>query len=122
MPPTPDTTDPAGPKTRIITLTAHPPIRIVEADWLTIAWTSVPTTGRHATLRVREHRDGRRIVYGKFVTRWQGERDVAAGEVVPPTSDQGATIAAIQRVAAALAFQIEALAQGCIASLPAEDL
>lgn len=112
-----------GPKTRVITLTGRAPVRIVEADWPLIARASdhdgyvASQADRTWTLRVRQHDDGRTIVYGVYSTSWQGERDEAAGELL----DAGEDIpAAIHRVAESCGC--ERLVAACIADLPAEVL
>lgn len=114
-------------KTRTITLTGRPPVTIIETDWPVTAhgywhdskngiehdWT------RRADIRVRQHADGRAIVYGTRRTKWQGERDLAAGELLTGT-DTAALIAAIRRVAVAIGH--DELAQETIADLPPETI
>lgn len=114
-------------KTRTITLTGRPPVTITEADWPVIAhgyWHN-STSGiendwtRRCDIRVRRHADGRAIVYGTRRTKWQGERDLAAGELLTGT-DTAALIAAIRRVAVAIGH--DELAQETIADLPPETI
>jgi hypothetical protein len=130
------------PKTRTITLTDRPPVTITETEWPFIAsakWYAGDNerqANRTATIRVREHRDGRRLVYGVTTTQYQGERSKHAGMLIPApaglTADQlkhgdmeslgdnTATITAIKTVAEAIGYP--GLAQDCIADLPAEAL
>lgn len=132
-----------------ITMTDRAPITITKADWPAVAdakWHS----GEHecqanevARMRVREHADGRRIVYG-YRERGNGGmpagyRGQAAGFLVAPgprnafgspvrmTSDgvehpdpSAETIRAIRRVAGLL--DMGELGNDLIADLPAEEL
>ena len=138
MNPTPN----AAPKTRTITLTDHAPVSINEAEWPEVAsakWYEGEIdiqADRTATIRVREHRDGRRLVYGVTTTHYQGEHSRRAGYLIPAPAgltpeqlktgdtdylgDTAATIAAIKDVAEAIGYPD--LAQNCIADLPAEAL
>ena len=89
-------------KTRTITLTDHRPVTIVEEEWPRIASDtddSWPLEGgvdyaRHQqasaqgeldeySLTVRQHADGRVIVYGVFsaATAWTGSEDHRGGEM-----------------------------------------
>ena len=122
-----------------ITLTGIPPVQITKADWPVLAsaehreWDNTYEfqANRKSSwkLIVRQHEDGRTIVYGiyTYVTQWEKENshDVRGGEMlaVPPagsgdpaglprrrweglswtfSSDAAAVISAIQRVGAAL--------------------
>lgn len=143
-------------KTRTITLTLtnRPPARVSEDDWPLIATGSAdhddsgdglrgnqPNRAWTRTIRVRQHEDGRAIVYGvyDYSTRWQGETGAAAKHgtllAAPVTEDQ--IIAAIRVVAndlaetetdAAISESAKdsrlwrAAAQACIADLPAVEL
>jgi hypothetical protein len=129
-------------ETLTIPLTLRRPVRIRTAHWPVIAsatyddhdgiiraranriWT--------VTLHVRQHADGRAVVYGTYdyATAWQHERSLAtrAGELVPPEADLPA---AIRRVAeqlcarvpdAAMHRHIRATADACIAELPPDEL
>jgi hypothetical protein len=55
-------------KRRIITLTNRSPVRIVENDWPVIAQGHCGSEAAECNIevRVRRHRDGRAIVYGRF--------------------------------------------------------
>ena len=124
------------PKTRTITLTDRPPVKIHEDDWPVIArakdWDNQHECQANRTwhLRVREHADGRRIVYGVYGTQFQGERDAAGGYLVAATEteaegggympDTAATITAIHDVAEIIGAP--QLAAECIANLPAEEI
>lgn len=125
-----DTTTTSKAKTRTITLTDRPPVTIREDQWPVIAtakwWdnTYECQANRTASVRVREHEDGRRIVYGVYGSNWQGERDKKAGMlidyVVYGQADTDATIQAIHEVTELIGYP--ALAAECIADLPAEAL
>lgn len=127
-----------------ITMSDRPPITIKLSDWPKVAsteWYSGEIecqANEVAHIRVREHRDGRRIVYG---ARDQGPggmavsyRGSAAGFLVAPGEafrdagdgplghepDAEGTVRAIRRVAGVIAMPD--LADECIADLPAEEL
>lgn len=129
----------AASKTRTITLTGRPPVKINEDEWPRIA------KGEHSDhdneyefqanrkwkdgLIVRQHADGRALVYGYslYDTQFRGESDYAyrGGYLL----DAGADIpAAIRRVAAELVERgaperlVTVVAHECIADLPAETL
>lgn len=121
------------PKKRTITLTNRPPVLIVEADWPVIAradWYSgdVECQANHIrTIRVREHADGRRLVYGVYGAGpggvSAGFRGAHAGFLLEPLTirqDMLRTVTAIRDVAVAIGD--ETLADECIANLPAEVL
>jgi hypothetical protein len=107
-----------------ITLTGRPPVRIRKAEWPIVAqavWHDGQAGGdwtRRQRLTVRQHEDGRAIVYGVFETVWQHERDRRGGELVEAGGD---VAAAVHRVAEHLGFDAW-LAEECIADLPAEEL
>jgi len=107
-----------------ITLTGRRPVRIDKGDWPVIAsvtWYDgeVPSEAfRHWRLTVRQHADGRSIVYGVYSTAFRGERDRRGGELLPPGAD---IPAAVHRVAEHLGFDPR-LAEEVIADLPAEEV
>ena len=119
-------------KTRTITLTNRAPVTIREADWPTIAygidspgsyWNGTPTPGDEVdtyTLRVRQHADGRAIVYGVIdaATAWTGTKDWRGGKLVSSGED---IVQAIQRVGADGDI-LDSVIRECIADLPAEVL
>ena len=143
-------------KTRTITLTDRPPVRITEADWPIIAsgderpghthnGTPVPDyeTDRY-TIRVRQHADGRALVYGVIdaATAWTGTEDWRGGELLshpyssgadntqpdsPVVRTQGRRVStheiagAIRRVGESGGI-IESVIRECIAGLPAETI
>lgn len=119
-------------KLRTITLTGRPPVKIDEDQWPRIAvaderpgsfcnGTPIPDyeTDRH-TIRVRQHADGRAIVYAVLDAApvWTGTSHRKGGELLPA----GGNIAeAIQRVGEDCGI-LESVIRDCIADLPAEVL
>ena len=110
-------------KMRTITLTDKPPVKIREDQWPLIAtakdWDNTYESQANRTwgLRVRQHDDGRAIVYGLYDSAYQGEGGRRAGELVEAGGD---IPAAIHRVAQDCGC--ERIAQDCIAALPAQEL
>ncbi len=112
-------------KTRIITLSNRPPVKIKEAEWPVIAkasWCDNPAipvqANRSALVRVRQHADGRSIVYGTYDTQWQGESGLKSGLLL----DAGADVAAaIYEVVDDLGVTATMAAE-CVADLPAEEI
>lgn len=116
-------------KQRTITLTDRPPVTIREDAWPVIAtakwWdnTYECQANRTASIRVRQHADGRRIVYGVADSQWQGERGAKAGILIrieDDLLDNGETVRAIRFVADLIGYP--ELATKCVANLPAEVL
>jgi hypothetical protein len=117
------------PKTRTVTLTARPPVTITEDAWPVIARSSGRSTRRYETpdhecdcytVRVRQHADGRTIVYAvlEAATAWTGSEDARGGELLPAASD---IAAAIDRVGRDIGIP-EHMIRECVADLPAEVL
>lgn len=126
-------------KTRTITLTGRPPVKIREDQWPIIACGSYEYyDNQHRfqanrttdlDIRVRQHADGRAIVYGvyQYDTVFQHERNVVhrVGYVLEPGED---IIEAIQRVGRDLidrdvdAAIVRDVIDECIADLPAVEL
>lgn len=127
-------------KLRTITLTDRPPVRIREDLWPMIAQGDGDSfaeqdPGRHGqasqrgeltewTLRVRQHQDGRAIVYGVVTTpAWdRTAHDWRGGEILDPESHpEGvsslALVAAIRRVGRQAAIPDHVIRE-CIAALP----
>lgn len=116
-----------NPKTRIITLTDRPPIKIVESDWPVIACATDDSGGGRAQgemdayhLRVRQHADGRTIVYGVLdaATAWTGTVNRHGGELLAAGD---AVADAIRRVGEDCRLP-ENVIRACIAALPPEVL
>ena len=107
-----------------ITLTDRAPVRIVKDDWPIIAsskdWDNQYEAHANRTwkLTVRQHHDGRAIVYGISTTQFQGEKDHRGGELLDKDSDLAE---AIRRVGEDLGFS-DNLIDHCIADLPAVEL
>ena len=118
-----------------ITLTGRAPVTVNKGQWPIIASAKWHDGGefehranRHRSLVVRQHDDGRTIVYGVYSTNWQGELDARGGELLTVNGadadnigDAAQVIAAIYRVADYLQFDRH-FADRCIADLPAEEL
>ena len=111
-----------------ITLTDRAPVRIKTAEWGIIArakaWDNQYESQANRTWRltVREHWDGRVIVYGVRDSVWPGEGASRAGELVPARDVPGYDhlAEAIHRVAQDCGC--ERIAAECIADLPATEL
>lgn len=106
-----------------ITLTGRQPVSISKDAWPVIAsardWDNQHESQANRTWRVtvRQHEDGRTIVYGVHTSQWQGERDSRHGELV----EAGGNIAAaIVRVCESIGA--EHIAQECVGGLPAVEL
>lgn len=140
------------PKTRTITLTDRPPVRIAEDDWPVIARGdaddndsdqpgNAPNRQWERTIRVRQHEDGRAIVYGvyDYDTRFRGARGASArrGALLPAPATLDQLIAAMREIGDELAEaeseaaieesckapqQWRVAVQQCIADLPVETL
>ena len=111
-------------KTRTITLTGRAPVKIDEDSWSVIARAAKDRDrnnqelSRRYYLTVRQHADGRAIVYGIFSTSCQGEDDKRAGRVVSNGKNVAATIAEVGGLIGAP----ESVIDQCIADLPPEEL
>lgn len=123
-------------KTRTITLTGRPPVKIKENEWPVIATVSDDSYGsvdlqRHQQavlqgevdkylLRVRQHADGRTIVYGVLdaATSWTHTEDWRGGELLIANSD---IAAAIERIGQDGGIPDEVI-RNCVADLPAEEI
>ena len=126
-----------------IAMSEQPPVRVSAELWPIIAsadWHDgkVECQANHVRfIRVRQHEDGRRIVYGKLDSGPggvpQGWRGSHAGYLIPaidatrnhPTKvtiipDEDATIRAIRRVAGVIGD--DEMGSECIADLPAREL
>lgn len=130
--------DSPAPKTRTITLTKRAPVTILEDDWPLIA-SARDWQGEHEfqsprkwTLAVRQHKtDGRTLVYGVFVTDYQGEDYRRGGELLTPAADAIVPdshwliwpdiVPAIQRVGEYIGAR-QIVIDACVADLPAEVL
>lgn len=112
-------------KTRTITLSNRPPVKIKESEWPMIAkasWCDNPAipvqANRSASVRVRQHADGRSIVYGVYESQWQGESTLKSGVLL----DKGADIAAAINEVVNEIGVTTTMAAECIADLPAVEL
>lgn len=93
-----------------IYLSEAPPVRITPDTWPLIA----SFTDRDGFIDVRQHADGRTLVYGSVVTH----RTARAGFLCD--AGPAHTVRAIRRVAGVL--RKPQLGDGCIALLPPQDL
>jgi hypothetical protein len=125
-------------KTRIISLTGRPPVKIREDEWPEIAsghaavamrnGTPLPDYERATwTLRVRQHADGRAIVYGVAEAPgdgWptHGAFDWRGGELLDAGADIVATIKRVGHDLVELGGADPAVVRECIADLPAEEI
>lgn len=142
-------------KKRTVTLTGRPPVRITEADWPVIAIGSGDSHGggdysrrqqalaqgevdRYA-IRVRQHEDGRTIVYAVLDAAgaaWHAPAagiDYRGGELLDADADGDPAqslarirsgrrvVEAIQRVGHAAGLP-DAVIRECVADLPAEEI
>jgi hypothetical protein len=129
---------------RTITLTGRPPVRIVTARWPIIAHAddlehdgaveSQAFRTSRWSIRVRQHADGRAIVYAVYTyhTRWEHERcHTARHGVLMADATPDMICRAVRDVCADMASadcdgddaaRWPALAAECIGSLPAEVL
>ena len=127
---------PQDPRRRTITLTGRRPVIISEADWPVIAhgggdsgnaldsahhqqaW----TRGELDTynLRVRQHADGRAIVYATLSAAgaWTGSEDHRGGELLATGADLAAAIARVGQECGLPGRVI----RRCLANLPAQAL
>jgi len=110
--------------TLTITLTGRRPVQIAKSEWPMIASNHEYDgehecqANRHERINVRQHADGRTLVYGVYSTAWANESDRRRGELL----DFGEDIpTAIHRVAESMEFE-PAFAECVIADLPAEEL
>lgn len=130
------------PKTRTITLTGRPPVRIKEDEWPVIAagsWSAhdgqIPQQADREwdiTIRVRAHADGRAIVYGvyRYDTLWQSEH--CETHRVGVLLDAGADVAAaiddiadqlIERISDVdMHRHVREAADECIGDLPPQEI
>lgn len=112
-----------------ITMSERRPLTIVKAEWPLIARAdrhdgAVEVQANHKwTIRVCEHADGRRIVYGWLISGnggvpmgWRG----AEGGFLIAAGDEDETIRAIRRVGGIIGD--DTLADECIGDMPAEEV
>ena len=114
-----------------ITLTGRAPVTVDKEQWPVIAsakdWDNQYEfqANRRWKLTVRQHEDGRAIVYGVYTTQYQNEDERRGGELLdtnrPGTGTEPDIPGAILRVAEYLNFD-RRLADRCIADLPAVDI
>lgn len=123
-------------KQRTITLTDRRPVKIYEDEWPTVAqangdnFAGSDYSRRNQALqqgeldeysvRVRQHADGRAIVYGTYSEGWYSQHNGlgAAGELLGAQADLPSAIA---RVGGTLGVPEQTIAD-CIADLPAETI
>lgn len=117
-----------------MSLSDRRPVRIDPKDWPTIASAHDWHGGAYDfqanqvwTIKVRQHADGRRLVYG-FTEAGPGGmptsfRGASAGYLVAPTDgvpDDDETVRSVRRVAGVI--HNAELADACIADMPAETI
>lgn len=104
-----------------IVLTGRRPVLIKETDWPVIAsvkWSQGDPERQVVELSVRQHDDGRAIVYGIREHGFDGQRGRKRGRLLASGSDLPP---ALKDVAFDLGFS-DLLAEECMAELPAETL
>jgi len=116
------------PKTRTVTLTGRPPVRVREDFWPIIARArrhdgKVECQANHLwDLTVRQHADGRTLVYGSEDSGnggvYQGYEAAYAGEMLEPGADIASAIIRVGEEARCS----KSMQDECIADLPAVDL
>lgn len=120
-------------KTRTITLTGRAPVKINDAQWPVLAEaggdayvgtdSAIRTQLRQRseidtyTLKVRQHADGRALVYGVMDAAY-GSTGYRGGELLTRTDD---IATAIRRVGESCKLP-EHIIRECIADLPAEEI
>lgn len=122
-------------RSRTITLTDRPPVTIHEAEWPVVAaarrhdgeieYDAIRRWG----LRVRQHEDGRALVYATYSTSVRGAHNYRGGELLESISDVPAGIRRVgERAAEHASDGVStrrvwlALIDECIADLPSEEL
>jgi hypothetical protein len=122
------TTESSKPKVRTITLTDRPPVRVREDLWPVIA-SARRCDNEHECqanhlwhLTVRQHEDGRTLVYGSETAgnggAFRGYEEARAGELLDAGAD---VVSAIIRVGTDARCS-KAMQDECIGDLPAVDL
>lgn len=113
-------------KKRTITLTDRRPITVNEDDWPVIAsarwWEGEHEfqAFRRASVRVRQHADGRAIVYGVGSSNYRNERPLDAGYLLATDAGDEELVNKIHQVADAIGHPH--LADECIADLPSVEV
>lgn len=105
-----------------ITLTGRRPVTIVKDDWpiISSAKSKHGITGRACKLFVRQHADGRAIVYGICEDRSGDQREgILVETYLDPDTD--AIADAVHTVGNNLEFD-RALVNECLAGLPAREI
>lgn len=103
--------------TRIITMTDRAPVKIRDEEWPVIA--SARQDGgdtRTWLIYVRQHQDGRALVYGIHNTGWHDERDRRSGFLLEGIVTEAEIVHAIHMAAGAIGAI--GLAAECIGDLP----
>lgn len=84
-----------------ISLTGRPPVSITKSAWPVLVRVAHDRDecgnelSRRYCLTVRQHADGRALVYGSYESSWQGERGYRAGELHPAGADLAAAIGSV---------------------------
>ena len=129
----------ANQKKRTVTLTDRRPVTIIEGDWPVVAKATGDSYGSNDyaryeqarsqgeldewAIRVRQHEDGRAIVYAVFdaATAWTNSEDRRGGELLGPEVDDRGLVDASCRVGADVRIP-DGTIRECVADLPAETL
>lgn len=111
-------------ETLTITLTGRAPVQITKSEWPILASSSGHDgqiecqANRTWSVKVRQHDDGRAIVYGIYSSAYQNEAGLRRGKLLDAGDD---IIRTIYSVAASIGRGCS-LAEDVIADLPAETL
>lgn len=109
-----------------IPMSERAPLRVSKSKWPLIA-SAIDYDGQHESqshrtwqLRVRQHEDGRTVVYGSHGTAFAGELGRTGGLLLVAGCSSEEIVRAIRRVAGMI--ERDALAQACIDDLPGEEI
>jgi hypothetical protein len=114
-------------KIRTITLTGRAPVKVRDSQWPLVAVASEhdgqvkSQANREWWIRIRQHDDGRMLVYGGYESAFQNEHDLRAGYLLDADHDAKDIADAVYRVADGISAE-RRLADECIADLPAEEI
>jgi hypothetical protein len=112
---------PKAERTRTVTLTDRPPVRILEVDWPIIARAATAPDGATRGVYARRHADGRVLVYAAAEPLDATRAPLRAGYLLDPPVTGSQIVGALRRAGAEVALPPPVIATA-IASLPPEPL